>query len=145
MPEDKKFRISVDDAKIRDLRSTANELARDMIMSSRKYSTSSKQVVQDIEEQIRLIEKRNKLDQEIERSKVESKFVAGDISKQERKQQLGQADISGKTDEIQVKLLREVIDTIKSTAREEIREDRSNVERQIQKSKTVDVLGPKGD
>jgi hypothetical protein len=143
--QDKKFKISVDDAKIRDLRSTANELARDMIMSARQYSTSSKQVIQDIEEQIRLIEKRNKLDQEIERTKIESKFVSGDISKRDRKEQLGQSDISGRTDELQVKLLREIVDTIRSTAREEIREDRQNVERQLQKSKTVDVLSPKGD
>ena len=145
MQQDKKFKISVDDAKIRDLRSTANELARDMIMSARQYSTSSKQVVQDIEEQIRLIEKRNKLDQEIERTKVESQFVSGDISKKQRKEQIGQIDVSGRTDELQVKLLREIIDTIRSTAKEEIREDRSNVERQIQKSKTVDITSPKGD
>lgn len=143
--QDKKVKIWVDDAKIRDLRGTANELARDMIMSSRQYSTSSKQVIKDIEEQIKLIEKRNKLDQDIERAKVQSRFVGGQISESQRRTELGRISAGGQVDDIQLKLLREIIDTIRAKAKEAIREDRLGVERRIRESKTVNQLSPKGD
>lgn len=145
MNQDKKFRISVDDQKIKELRQTANELARDMIVSARQYSTSSKQVVQDIEEQIRLIEKRNRTDKEIEKTRIDSQFVSGQLSARQREEEIGRMSIESKTDDIQISLLRDIVDTIKQTAKDEIREDRVNVEKRIRDSETVDKLAPKGD
>lgn len=145
MTQDKKFRISVDDQKIRELRQTANELARDMIVSARQYSTSSKQVVQDIEEQIRLIEKRNRTDKEIERTKIDTQFSAGRITGEQRKEAIGRIHSESKVDDLQISLLRDIIDAIKQTAKDEIREDRVNVEKRIRESKTVDQLSPKID
>ena len=131
MSQDKKFRISVDDQKIKELRQTANELARDMIVSARQYSTSSKQVVQDIEEQIRLIEKRNRTGKEIEKTRIDSQFVSGQLSARQREEEIGRMSIESKTDDIQISLLRDIVDTIKQTAKDEIREDRVNVEKPI--------------
>ena len=145
MSTDKTLRFLVDDQKIKDLSKTANELAREMVVSARQYSTSSKQVVQDIEEQIRLIEKRNKTDKEIEQTKIQSRFAAGQITPEQRREELGRTSMSSKTDDIQIRLLRDIIDTLKSTAKEELREDKINVEKRIRDSKTVDVLSPKGD
>lgn len=145
MTQDKKFRISVDDQKIRELRQTANELARDMIVSARQYSTSSKQVVQDIEEQIRLIEKRNRTDKEIERTKIDTQFSAGRITGEQRKEAIGRIHSESKVDDLQISLLRDIVDAIKQTAKDEIREDRVNVEKRIRESKTVDQLSPKVD
>lgn len=145
MNQDKKFRISVDDQKIKELRQTANELARDMIVSARQYSTSSKQVVQDIEEQIRLIEKRNRTDKEIEKTRIDSQFSAGQLSPTQRREEIGRMSMGAKADDIQISLLRDIVDTIKQTAKDEIREDRVNVEKRIRESKTVGTLSPKGD
>jgi len=64
MSQDKKINVSVDDSGVSKLRQSANELARDMIRSSRAYSTSSKEVLKDLEDQIKAIEKRNKLEDE---------------------------------------------------------------------------------
>ncbi len=145
MSTDKTLRFLVDDQKIKDLSKTANELAREMVVSGRQYSTSSKQVVQDIEEQIRLIEKRNKTDKEIEQTKIQSRFAAGQITPEQRREEIGRLSMSSKTDDIQIRLLRDIIDTLKNTAKEELRENKINVEKRIRDSKTVDVLSPKGD
>ena len=48
-------------------------------------------------------------------------------------------------DELQTRLLRELIDTVVRTSKDEIREDRANVEKSITGSKTVNELGIVGD
>ena len=50
MSQDKKINVSVDDSGVSKLRQSANELAKDMIRSSRAYSTSSKEVLKDLED-----------------------------------------------------------------------------------------------
>ena len=48
-------------------------------------------------------------------------------------------------DELQTRLLREIIDTIVRTSKEEIREDRTNIEKTVRESKTIGQLGVSGD
>jgi hypothetical protein len=145
MTEDKKVRISVEDSKLKDLKRTATELANDMIRSSRQYTTSSKEVLRDLEDQIKLIEKRNRLDKETQISGVRTKFAAGEINKGALQKGVTDIRTASQQDNLQVSLLREVIDTIKQTSKNEIREDRIGVEKRIRSDKTVNQLGVTGD
>lgn len=145
MAQDKRIGVSVDDSGVSRLRQSANDLARDMIRSSRAYSTSSKEVLRDIEEQIRLIEKRNKLDEQSQRTSLMQQKTSGAIDASQYKQGLQQVSASSREDKLQVELLRELIDTVKSTAKEEIRSDRQTVEKTIRRDKSLDKLGISGD
>src|SRR6056297_1767197 len=146
---DKKVGIGVDTSQLGDgfsrIKQSAESLSRDIIRSSRAYSTSSKEVTRDIEEQIRSIEKRNKLEAEFRQSKLREQKETGQISQQDFKSQMGAAKVESQQDRLQTQLLREVIDAIKSTSKEEIREDRLGVEKKVEASKTVGRLSPEGD
>lgn len=117
------------------IRQSAERLGRDLVSSSRAYTTSGKEITQNIEEQIRLIEKRNKLESERLKLGVEKRFEVGMISPEEKRKQLTGVSVSSKEDQLQVQLLRELVDAVKMTAKDEIREDRISVEKQIKSSK----------
>lgn len=146
---DKTVKLSVDSSEAgkfqSEFRKEAEQLARDMIRSSRQYSTSSKEVLKDIEEQIRAIEKRNKLDAEFKRIRLESLRERGDVSGAQYTQQRGSLINEYRQDELQTRLLRELIDTVVRTSKDEIREDRTTVEKVARESRTVGKLGVSGD
>ena len=146
---DKTIRLGVDGSEAQNfqsqMRQSSEQLARDMIRSARSYSTSSKEVLKDIEEQIRAIEKRNKLDQEFRRTQLESARSSGRISQNQYTESRSQFVRESKEDILQTKLLREIVDAIKHTSKEEIREDRKNVEQTLIRSKGVNKLGVEGD
>jgi hypothetical protein len=116
-----------------------------MIRSSRQYSTSAKEVLRDIEDQIKAIERRNKLDQEFRKSRLESLRERGALTEQEYSTQRARIGVESRQDMLQTRLLRELIETVKTTSKEEIREGRREVERTIQESRTVGRLGVRGD
>lgn len=133
------------------LRNSANELGRDLIRDSRNFTTSGKEAVRYIEEQVKAMERRNKLDKEQARlvlDKEKSQGLASAKTPEDRREvqqefQTGMAELDSdkRTDEMQISLLRELIETTKNTAREEISEDRKDVTKQIQADKSVAELG----
>lgn len=143
--QDKKLRISVEDTKLKDLGRSATTLANDMIRSSRQYSTSSKEILRDLEEQIKLIEKRNKLDTEKQRTGLQTRFEAKEITGGQLRTGMSKIQSESREDKLQVQLLREVIDTIKATSKNEIREDRIGTEKRIRSDKSINKLGVTGD
>lgn len=144
---DKTVRIGVDSSEAKNFQSSmrreSENLAREMIKSARSYSTSAKEVIRDIEDQIRAIEKRNKLDKEFQSARLES--VKGNISENQYSSTKARISTEYRQDQVQTKLLREIIDTIKVTSKEEIREDRKSVYERVSKSRTVGKLGVSGD
>lgn len=143
--QDKKVGISVDTSAINQLRQSAGELAQEMIRSSRAYSTSAKEVLRDLDEQIARIEKRNRLEQEGQKMNLQAQLQTKQITPEQYRSQVGQVSLSGRQDATQIALLREVIDTIKATAKEEIRENRSAVEERVRRDKRVTQLDPTGN
>lgn len=144
MADEKKIRISVDDSKLHDLKRTTQELANDMIRSSRSYTTSSKEVLRDLEDQIKLIEKRIRLEKESQISNLRTQFQEGKISQQAMRSGITNVNTSSQQDKLQTALLREIIDAIKSSAKEEIKENRAGVEKSIRRDKSVNRLGVTG-
>jgi len=150
MADEKRLKFSVEggnevDSFMSRLKGSADSLARDLIASSRRYSTSGKEVLKDIEDQIKAIERRNKLDADFERKHVRVGVAAGLIDPEEGKRRLEGISIGASEDKLQTQLLRELIEVTKQTAREEIREDRKDVEKQILADKSLDDLGISGD
>ena len=142
-------KVTVDDSGIdsffQRIKRDSEELGREMIQASRQYSSSSREVLRDIEEQISAIERRNKLDAEFQKAKLVRQHESGAVSPEQFREKASEIRRGTEEDKIQITLLREMIDTIKQTAKEEIREDRKAVEEQIKQSKTVDQIDPEGD
>jgi hypothetical protein len=148
MPE-KRLRVGIDAGEVESFQSrmkkSAEEVMRGMIRDARAYTTSSKEVIGSIEEQIRAIEKRNKLEEDFRKQRVEEGFKGGEIGVSEKRERLSAISTEIREDRLQTQLLREIIETIKSESRKEIREDRAGIEKQIYASQTVGQLDPEGD
>ncbi len=108
------------------LRQDAKSMGSDMISDARKYSQQAKEQLAFIEMQIRALEKRNKLSKEETIQRMSVGKTPAEISKISANVA---ANYSGR--EFETKLLRELIDTIKLTAKEQIAEDRKQVEQQV--------------
>jgi len=108
------------------LRQSSKELGSDMISDARKYSQQAKEQLSFLEEQIRALEKRNRLEKESMEMQARSQYKGDAL-----KVKLGEISSASSQDDMQIKLLRELIDTIKLTSKEEIAEDRKSVEQQI--------------
>ena len=145
MATESKIRISVDDSELNKLRQQAENLARDMIRASREFATGGDEVIADLEEQIRLMERQHRIAEEYARTEIERQRREGQITPQQAQQKVQQVSADAASNRILVDLVREVIDTLKQTSKDEIRADRQDVERQIRQSKTVGQFGPAGD
>lgn len=136
------------------LRQSANELGRELAQDARNYTTSGKEAVKYIEEQIKAMERRNKL------SKEQSKFVldsqraqqldgANSIQREKVDKKYNEAvtdlNLGSREDDMQLSLLRELIETVKTNAREEIAADRKNVTTQLASDKRLNQLGIEDD
>ena len=71
MATESKIRISVDDSELNKLRQQAENLARDMIRASREFATGGDEVIADLEEQIRLMERQHRIAEEYARTEIE--------------------------------------------------------------------------
>ncbi len=113
------------------MRQSAGGLAREMITASQGMNRSGKEMLQDIESQIKAIERRNSLYYDIQKGEASGRLGAGDINQQQYEKTI--TGLGGERDEdrLQTQLLRELIDTVKITSKSEIREDRGNVESQL--------------
>jgi hypothetical protein len=116
------------------IKQSANELGRELVREAVANTSSAQDAVKHYEQQIRLIEKKNRLEQQAGRMRLE----------QNRDDQLGQKGANrsqiqnsykeqssslakgGREDQVQVDLLRELIETVKLTSHQEIRSDNKN-------------------
>jgi hypothetical protein len=128
---------------IQKLRDSSKTLANDFIEDARKYSDSSKEQVKFIEDQIRLIAKRNSLDKESAklRAQLEFKEVAArpgatpasiEAERTKLTGQLADIDTDGQSSDLQVKLLQEIVEAIKVTSKQEIVDNKQSVLENIQ-------------
>lgn len=108
------------------LRESSKQLGNEMIADARKYSKQSKDQLGFLEDQIKALERRNKLERESRDFKAKSGFEGETLNSK----LLANKDIF-ETKSLDNKLLREVIEAIKLTSKEEIAEDRKGVERQV--------------
>lgn len=129
----------------------ANESARAMIGSANQYAQTGREVNKYLEDEIRLREKKAKLEFEERRSDVTDRYRR-DIrsAKTDDAREKVQKGYEGRMKEVamderefqkQTNLLKSIHDTLIATAREEIRADRANVEKQVQAYKSGKLKG----
>lgn len=132
------------------MKAKSRELSQTLIQDALKYSSSTKEQIKYLEEQIKLTEKRNQLNAAGARLTVEQRFekqLSGGMNREdagsirraevERTDSLRTIDKELRAEDTQVKLLREVIDTIKLTAKDEIKESKKTVEDSLKKRPTA--------
>lgn len=147
--DEKRVKIGVDtgdvDAVLRRLQNNTKEIFSEMVKASRSYSTSAREVLSDLETQIRLLERRNVLERAERVGSTHKRFLSKEITPEQYRSEVSgiNRDIAQK--DRQADLLRELIETVRQQAKTEIRENRANVEKQIENSKDVNKLNPKGD
>ena len=114
------------------LREQTKQLGTGMIEDARNYSKQSRDQLGFIEDQIKAIEKRNALDKQSAQIQARQKYEGDSkgLSKE-----MGRINAASSQDDMQLKLLRELIDTVKITAKDEIAENRKSVQQQIQQFK----------
>lgn len=117
------------------LRQNAKQTAQQMIQDARTQSKSAKDQLELINQQIRAIEKKGKLSQAAQQQELKSQYAGGGVSKQEFQQQSQSLQGESREQKIQLDLLRELIETTKMVARQEIVADEKGVEKEIDASK----------
>lgn len=148
MTQETKLRFSAEDQVtplMKKLRQESEQLGREMIRDARSYTTSGKEALRYIEDQIRAIERRSKADKESRIAELDIARQKGGISEPAYKQRASAISTESKIDQQQVTLLRELIETVKNTSRREIIEDRKDVERQLKSDRSVGELGVGGN
>ena len=140
---------------IQKLRQQSNQLGQDLIGDARKYSQVSKEQVGYLNEMISAIQRRNQLDKDSnailakrkfeERTQKASTAREKDFAKKAYQDELSSINSTAREDRMQIELLRELIDTVKLTSKEEIAEDKEavvkniqEVERRIKRGEQVD-------
>ncbi len=145
---EKKFRFTAEETvsnTINKLKRDSDELGRGMIRDARAYTTSGKETLSYIENQIKAIERRNKAEEKSQIYKQGQLKDKGAISGEQFKERIKQIGTQSKTDEQQVLLLRELIEATKNTSRREIIEDRKGVDKRLKADRSIDKLSPTGD
>lgn len=127
------------------LKKDSEDLGRGLIRDARKYTTSGKEALTYIEDQIRAIERRGKADRESRKIELDLARSKGTITPQDYKSKMTGISSGAKIDDQQVRLLKELIEAVKVSSRREIIEDRANVEKQVRSDKSLDEFGVKGD
>ena len=116
------------------LRRSSSELGRGLLEEALQNSKSSKDAVSNYEEQIRLIERRNRVYNDGLRQQAQGNLQTkldsggGQQARDEHKKTISDITRSSKEDQIQVQLLRELIETVKVTSMQEIRSETSSDE-----------------
>lgn len=142
MAEEKKVKFSGDSSDLssafQKIREDAKSLNQGLIEDAMKYSKVSKEQVGYIQEQIKAIERRNAIDKKEHLSDIEGTYTAklrtaGSAEKRDTltsqyKSEIGKVNQASKADELQIKLLKDLVETIKVTAKEEIASDKKNAE-----------------
>lgn len=123
----------------------AEVLARKYISDARKISTSAIDVQSHITDRIRLTERSNQINRAEERLRLDQSLRLGTIGEKQYTQRVEGINVAKREDELRNKYLKNILDQLKTSARDEIRNDNNNVEKQIRESKRVSQLAPEGD
>lgn len=146
MPDNRRIRFEVDDSNIKSsfdrIKDSAVSLSREMMSDATRMSSGGRQVIDNLEDQIKLIEKRNELDRQKsvfkERARLDSVLMSPASSDADQKsardlfgRQMRMVEAQSREDRLQTTLLQEIIDAIREQGRAELAEDRKGIERKV--------------
>jgi hypothetical protein len=110
-------------AMMQKMRQQSKELGNGMIADARQYSQVAKEQLSYLESQIKATEKRNALERQSLEIEAKRQLKGGDLS-----QKMSSIASDYAMEDLSTKLLREILDAIRLTSKEEISSDRKNVE-----------------
>lgn len=143
MSQNKEINFSVND---KDLRGKIGATMDDMIRKSRQYTNSSKEVTRDLKEQISYLEKKARLEKDMSLFKARELREYGGLKEQREANFIASsANDKYKNDRLIINLLKEQLDAINATSKNEIRENRNEVSKIVEADKSLNRLGVKGD
>lgn len=132
------------------MRAKSKELAVNLLEDSRSYSKSGEAQVNYLKQLIEQQHKRNRLEQDYQKyaasMQLQGAMKSGNATQimqaqSAYEQSVKQIDLSNKGEDIMVDLLREQIETLKQISKEEIAEDRKQVERQVKMLEALEMKG----
>lgn len=146
---ERKIKISAEGNGVRSefsrVRSEAKELARDMIRDAQQYSSDSKELIRNLNEQVSALERRNRLEREGNQLVAERKLASAKTEgqKDEAKAELRDISTADKENKQQIEVLKDIYLAILQTSREEIGKDKENIQENL--SRLQGIIGTKDD
>jgi len=127
------------------LKKNAEEMFRGYASEANKYTTSGRESERYIKEKIGRVSSSSELDYNRQIIETSQRLGEGKISQKEATEQIRVARESFNEDRVQTRILKELLETLKATSKDEIRENAKVVQENLSRSKTVGVLGAEGD
>lgn len=120
------------------MKRSASELGAELLREAQKSGKSAADSIKYYEEQIKLIEKRNKLESQQQRVELDQRAAArieadpenAGAIRSEHRQAVNELTVANREDQLQLDLMRELIDTVRQTSREQVANDDKNNQRQ---------------
>lgn len=118
------------------IKSEADALAQSMISNAREQGVSGQNIIKDLETQIQLLERRNKINFESQKVAAEVSRDSGELSEKGFKNQMFDIKMDEKESKLQTQLLKELVETTKINARqgllsESISNEREDADRDL--------------
>ena len=140
---DREIRITASDTGVFDrlnkLKESALAMGRGIAEDARKQATSSRELIKLMNDEIALIEKRNKLNKEARELGAQEKFAdpsqRGALSKE-----LQKISVESKEDRVQSDLLKQILQAVLKTSQDEVTADREGVKAKIRSDKDIDAM-----
>lgn len=140
---DREIRISATDSGVFDKLSKMKEgalaMGRGIAEETRKQATSSRELIKLMNDEIALIEKKNKLNDDSRRMQARDAFSEPN-QKKDLSKALEKIQIESKEDKLQTDILKQILQATLKTSKEEISADRESVKRQISSDKEIDTM-----
>lgn len=137
---DREIRITASDTgvfdKLMKMKEGALAMGRGIAEDARKQATSSRELIKLMNDEIALIEKRNKLNQSAREAGVSERL--GKTSP-EFKSEMQKISVESKEDKMQSDLLKQILGAILKTSQEEVTSDRDTAKSQIASDKQIDA------
>jgi|SRR5690554_405237 len=137
----REIKISASDTgvfdKLSKLKEGALALGRGIAEDSKNQATSSRELIKLMKDEIALIEKRNRLSKESRELSAQDKYSGDSKGLKEEMQKI---QIESKEDSLQTELLKEILQGILKTSREQISADRENVKKTLKSEDEVDAM-----
>jgi hypothetical protein len=121
------------------LNKSAEEVGRNII---RAFSTNApRDMMKAIEETIRAMDRMNRMQAQAEKLELNNELAQGRISPDNHQKAADKQLANSREANLQVQLLRELINTIRNQGRQEIATDRSGVERTLSNNRMMELRG----
>ena len=141
---DREIRISASDSgvfdKLSKLKEGALAMGRGIAEETKKQATSSRELIRLMNDEVAVLEKRNRLDKEGRELSAREKFGGAGGDDKALKSELQKISIESKEDKIQADLLKQILQAILKTSKEEVSADRNSVEKNIASDREIDAM-----